>query len=64
MANVSHELRTPLTAIKGYAETLAEEATGDTRKYLDVILRHTDRLIDLTADLLSLSELEEKSLNR
>ena len=28
VANVSHELRTPLTAIKGYAETLAEEATG------------------------------------
>jgi two-component system phosphate regulon sensor histidine kinase PhoR len=60
VANVSHELRTPLTAIKGYAETLAEEATGDSRKYLDVILRHADRLIDLTKDLLTLSELEEK----
>jgi two-component system phosphate regulon sensor histidine kinase PhoR len=59
VANVSHELRTPLTAIKGYAETLVEEAKGDSRKYLDVILRHADRLIDLTRDLLSLSELEE-----
>ncbi len=63
IANVSHELRTPLTAIKGFSETLAEEATGDTRKYLDVIRRHTDRLINLTADLLTLSELEEKSLH-
>jgi two-component system phosphate regulon sensor histidine kinase PhoR len=62
VANVSHELRTPLTAIKGYAETLNEESSGDVRKYLDVILRHTDRLIDLTADLLTLSELEEKNL--
>ncbi len=61
VANVSHELRTPLTAIKGYAETLAEGATGDLRKYLDVILRHADRLIDLTKDLLSLSELEAKN---
>lgn len=62
VANVSHELRTPLTAIKGYAETLIEESSGDVRKYLDVILRHTDRLIGLTADLLTLSELEEKNL--
>jgi two-component system phosphate regulon sensor histidine kinase PhoR len=62
VANVSHELRTPLTAIKGYAETLAEEVSGDARKYLDVILRHADRLIDLTRDLLSLSELEEKGV--
>jgi len=60
VANVSHELRTPLTAIKGYAETLSEESSGAARGYLDVILRHTDRLIDLTADLLTLSELEEK----
>jgi len=62
IANVSHELRTPLTAIKGYSETLVEEVTEDGRKYLEVIRRHTDRLIDLTADLLTLSELEEKNL--
>jgi two-component system phosphate regulon sensor histidine kinase PhoR len=62
VANVSHELRTPLTAIKGYAETLVEEAKGDSRKYLGVILRHADRLIDLTKDLLTLSELEEKGI--
>ncbi|MBN2346509.1 MAG: HAMP domain-containing protein [Candidatus Aminicenantes bacterium] len=62
VANVSHELRTPLTAIKGYTETLAEDASGNDRRYLDVILRHTDRLIDLTNDLLSLSQLEEKGL--
>jgi len=53
VANVSHELRTPLTAIKGYAETLAEDAAGDTRKYLDVILRHTDSPIELTKDQLT-----------
>ncbi len=61
VASVSHELRTPLTAIKGYAETLAEGAAGDARRYLDVIGRNADRLIEMTNDLLTLSELEEKS---
>jgi len=62
VANVSHELRTPLTVIKGYAETLAEEASGDAKKYVDIILRHADRLIELTRDLLALAELEEKGV--
>ena len=62
VANVSHELRTPLTAIKGYAETLAEETSGENRKYLEVIRRHADRLIELTNDLLALSELEERNV--
>ncbi len=61
VTSVSHELRTPLTAIKGYIETLAEDAAGDSRRYLDVIGRNTDRLIEMIDDLLTLSELEEKS---
>jgi len=56
--NVSHELRTPLTAIKGYAETLKEDANGDSRRYIDVILRNTDRLIALVKDIQILSEVE------
>jgi two-component system phosphate regulon sensor histidine kinase PhoR len=60
VANVSHELRTPLTAIKGYAQTLRDDAAeGDTnRKFLDTIVRNTDRLIALVQDLLNLSSLE------
>ncbi len=60
VASVSHELRTPLTAIKGYAETLLEGAAGDERRYLEVIARNTDRLIEMVGDLLTLSELEER----
>jgi two-component system phosphate regulon sensor histidine kinase PhoR len=56
--NVSHELNTPLAAIKGYVETLAEEIGPDHHKYLDIIRRHTDRLINIVKDLLTLSELE------
>ncbi len=59
VVNVSHELRTPLTAIKGYAETI-EQVGGEDRKYLEIIKRHTDRLIRIVEDLLTLSELEEQ----
>lgn len=58
--NVSHELRTPLTAIKGFTETCLDEATGGMKEHLHVILRHTDRLIAMVNDLLTLSEMEEK----
>ena len=57
-ANVSHELRTPLTSIKGYTETLLEDAGDEERRYLATILRNTDRLINLVEDIRLLSELE------
>ncbi len=60
VANVSHELRTPLTAIKGFAETL-ELGTKDpeSRHYLEIIKKNTERLINIVADLLTLSQLEQ-----
>lgn len=58
VANISHELRTPLTAIKGFVETLEEEETIQNVQYLDTIKRHTDRLMHIVNDLLTLSELE------
>jgi two-component system, OmpR family, phosphate regulon sensor histidine kinase PhoR len=64
VTNVTHELRTPLTAIKGFVETiLDEEVTLSTQnhRYLEIILRHTDRLTYIVRDLLLLSELEEGS---
>jgi len=63
IANVSHELRTPLTAIKGYTETLEEEAyesPEDQKHFVRIIKRHTDRLINLVSDLLVLSEVESR----
>jgi len=63
IANVSHELRTPLTAIKGYTETLEEEAyesPEDRVHFLGIIKRHTDRLINIVSDLLVLSEVESR----
>ncbi|MBM4310537.1 MAG: HAMP domain-containing protein [Deltaproteobacteria bacterium] len=61
VVNVSHELRTPLTAIKGFVETLQEES-GDSahQRYLEIISRHTDRLINIVKDLMVLSSLEHE----
>ena len=65
VANVSHELRTPLTAIKGYTDTLVQDAlegkpvSGD---FLAVVARNTDRLISLISDLLDLSSLESTDI--
>lgn len=61
VVNVSHELRTPLTSIKGFTETLEGEVTEEGKRYVDIIRRNTDRLINIVSDLLLLSELEEKS---
>ncbi|MBU0581430.1 MAG: HAMP domain-containing protein [Candidatus Margulisbacteria bacterium] len=60
VTNVSHELRTPLTAIKGFVETLEDETGDKHKKYIDIIKKHTDRLIYIVQDLLLLSQLEEK----
>ncbi|MHB8108672.1 MAG: sensor histidine kinase, partial [Syntrophorhabdaceae bacterium] len=60
--NVSHELRTPLTSIKGYVETMEDASlSDDNRRYLSIVKRNTDRLINIVSDLLVLSQLEEKN---
>ncbi len=60
VANVSHELRTPLTAIRGYVEALAEGDTSveQSRSFLDIITRHTERMERLVKDLLRLARLD------
>ena len=59
ISNVSHELKTPLTAIKGFVETLLEDASNEQKHYLEIVNRNTDRLIFIVNDLLSLSKLEQ-----
>ena len=62
VANVSHELRTPLTAIRGYVEALLDEpAEGDdTRRFLEIIDRHSARMERLVQDLLRLARLDAR----
>jgi two-component system phosphate regulon sensor histidine kinase PhoR len=60
VTNVSHELKTPLTAIRGFAETLrgSDVPPAQQKAYLDVILRHAERLARLIDDILELSRVE------
>jgi two-component system, OmpR family, phosphate regulon sensor histidine kinase PhoR len=60
VANVSHELRTPLTAIRGYVEALSDgdASPEDSRRFLDIIERHTERMERLVKDLLRLARLD------
>jgi two-component system phosphate regulon sensor histidine kinase PhoR len=66
VANVSHELKTPLTSIKGFAETLkngAMENPSMREKFINIIDVEAARIIALTKDLLSLSEIEAQNAN-
>jgi two-component system phosphate regulon sensor histidine kinase PhoR len=60
VANVSHELRTPLTAIRGYVEALSEDDVDaeESRRFLAIIIRHTERMERLVKDLLRLARLD------
>lgn len=74
VTNVSHELRTPLASIKGYVETLLENSisvrseqgntanNGQTQEFLNIIMKHTQRLDNLIKDILELSRLDSDDL--
>ncbi|MGI8411277.1 MAG: ATP-binding protein [Solirubrobacteraceae bacterium] len=61
VATASHELRSPLTSIKGFVELLAhspERMSARQREFVDIILRSTDRLVELVNDLLDVARIE------
>ena len=64
VANVSHDFRSPLTSIKGYVEAMTDGTIPPElhEKYLKIILFETERLTDLTHDLLTLNEFDTNHL--
>ena len=61
VATASHELRSPLTSIKGFVELLERSSEGMTerqREFIDIILKSTDRLVELVNDLLDVARIE------
>ena len=62
VTNASHELKTPLTSINGFLDLAMESCDCETNKYLEVVKRNTQRLINIVNDLLTLAELEKKGL--
>jgi two-component system, OmpR family, phosphate regulon sensor histidine kinase PhoR len=65
VANVSHEFRTPLAIINGYVEMLLDGALDDratTEAWLKAMAKNGQRLSLLIEDLLTLSHLEDRSV--
>ena len=64
IGNISHDFRSPLTSINGYVTALSDGTIPVElqQKYFKIILFETERLTDLTKDLLSLNEFDTKEL--
>lgn len=60
--NVAHEIRTPLTLIKGPLENiiLKKEVDQETREDLDIMKQNTERLLNLTNQLLDFRKTESQ----
>ena len=61
ISDVSHELKTPIALIQGYAEGLNDGIVTDEESkkyYIEVILDESNKMANLTKDLLDLSRLE------
>jgi signal transduction histidine kinase len=62
LANVSHDLRTPLASMQGYLEMVLIKDDGLSRedrvRYLQIAVKHCERLARLVRDLFDLTKLE------
>ena len=60
ITDAGHELKTPITIIRADAEVLQSELDGE-NEWLADIRKQTQRLAELTADLIYLSRMEEEN---
>ena len=62
--NFSHEFKTPIVSIKGFARQLEREDLTEEqrREYLDIIISESDRLANMSGNVLLLSKLENQNI--
>nr|BFE82490.1 hypothetical protein GCM10020093_050910 [Planobispora longispora] len=65
LRSVNHELRTPLTSIRSYLQLIQDDETeldpGTEQRFLDVIERNSDRLLERLDELLLLASLSAQT---
>ncbi len=64
VVNASHELRTPLTSIRGSLEMLEGQLSGESQRWAEAIRRNAERMSAIVDDLLLLSRLEARGVER
>jgi len=63
LASMSHEIRTPMNAIIGIADLLAKSPLSPEQdKYVQIVRRASDNLLNLINDILDLSKVEASQL--
>ena len=65
VSNVSHEFKTPITSLKGYAKLLKDKNLPEAKRqeYAEIIISESERLANLSSNLLKLSELENEAIS-
>jgi signal transduction histidine kinase len=61
IATISHELRTPLTSVRSFSEILYDNpdvGIDERREYLGIIIKESERLTRLIAEVLDLAKME------
>ncbi len=65
---VSHDLKAPLRGISGYATLLMEDYSNqldsEARRYLDTLIKSTERMSQLIEDLLAYSRVERREIKK
>ncbi len=62
--NFSHEFKTPIASINGFAKLLKDEnlTIEEKNEYLDIIIQESERLSNLSINILTLSRLEQQTI--
>lgn len=65
LANMSHEIRTPMNAIIGFSGLLQNDSlpVEKRRRYLDLIHKSSEALLNLINDILDISKIEAGQMN-
>lgn len=62
--NFSHEFKTPIVSIRGFAKILKYDdlSKEERNEYLDIIINESERLAELSTNILNLSKIENQTI--